>query len=783
MKFANTKSKRVCLIIITIAFSAVVIFILILSPLTKYLVERYDVRYTGREIELGWVFVNPFTGFVHFNDVKIYEQKKDTLFLTAKGVSADFELLKLFSRTYEVASLTLDYPRGVITRTNKHVNLDDLILRFGHDSTDTKSTPSQVNILNIKINHGEFYYREKAIPINYLVRDLQMSSSGFRWNSDSIASDFSFFSPDQKGKARGNFTINTRTKDYRLFASVQRFNMEIIRQYLWELINFGYFAAQLNAVVHVKGNFKTPEDIDARGRVEVSDFQLGKTKQESYVAFKNLVVAIDRLSPIHKKFLFDSITLRKPFFNYEIYDSLNNVEMLFGKRGSNISDVTSQSGRFNLVIEIGRYLKKISRHFFQSNYRINRLRVTEANLRFSDFSLSEQFTIEASNLSLRADSVDKKNNRVSAAIRSDIKPFGDFSARLSINPKDSGDFDFVYHFNHVAASSFNPYLVTLTSFPLDKGTMSLNGVWNVRKSKINSVNHLVILDPRISHRIKNKELRWIPLPLIMAFVRERGNVIDYEIPITGDLKNPHFVLRDAILDVIKNIFVKPVTIPYGVTMKSAVTEIDNSLALQWNVRQSSFDHKQQRTIKKMARFLKRKTEETISVHPQEYNLREKEAILFFEAKKKYYSLIHALKPGSLSEDDSTAVERMSIKDGAFMHHLKRGKGASDTTLFTIQDKCLNYVGATLVDNKYRHMVMLRKREFMAPFIDNATESRVQMHVDAAGVTRTGFSYFKIFYKGGIPEDLQSAFDVMRYFNNEKLRRRYFPPKDTVQIKR
>ena len=27
---------------------------------------------------------------------------------------------------------------------------------------------------------------------------------------------------------------------------------------------------------------------------------------------------------------------------------------------------------------------------------------------------------------------------------------------------------------------FNPYLITYTSFPLDRGTIELNGTWNVR---------------------------------------------------------------------------------------------------------------------------------------------------------------------------------------------------------------------------------------------------------------------------------------------------------------
>jgi hypothetical protein len=67
----------------------------------------------------------------------------------------------------------------------------------------------------------------------------------------------------------------------------------------------------------------------------------------------------------------------------------------------------------------------------------------------------------------------------------------------------------------------------------------------VRNGFIQSDNHVVIIDPRRTKRVRNKDKSWLPLPLIMSLVRERGNVIDYEIPITGNLKDPKFHLKDG----------------------------------------------------------------------------------------------------------------------------------------------------------------------------------------------------------------------------------------------
>ncbi|HTH55189.1 MAG TPA: DUF748 domain-containing protein [Cyclobacteriaceae bacterium] len=768
--------KRVCFILLVSGAAAIIILLLFLSPLTKYLIERYDEQYTGRQITLDRAYVNPFTGFFAFSNFKVLEKEKDTVFFSAKEVSIDLALLKLLSKTYEITEVIFKEPRGTVVQNKKQLNFDDLIRRFSRDTLKPSKAPARINILRIAVEHGEFYYHEKVIPIRYVIKDLCMESSGKRWNADTIASSFSLLSQNGKGGMKGNFTINVKDKHYRFATAIRNFDLEIVRQYLWELINYGMFSAQLDATLAATGNFKHRDSINLQGRILLRDFHLGKTLNDNYIAFEKLVVGIDELNPGNRKFLFDSIILKRPFLKYEKYDSLNNVEMLFGRSGSNISDITSQDGRFNLVIELGRYLKKLTRNFFISHYRVNELIVDDGEFEFSDFSLSEQFTVSAKALTVRADSVDKSNKRVRVRINSMIKPYGNLSVMLRINPRDSGDFDMQYHLNKMSVSMFNPYLVSYTSFPLDRGSLELQGLWNVRNGEIKSVNHLVLLDPRISKRKANKGLHWMPLPLIMAFVRERGNVIDYQIPISGNLKDPRFHLHDIVTDLLKNIFVKPVTIPYGMALREAKNEIEDALTLTWDVRQQALRPHQAKFVKAIAKFLKKQPTSSIIAYFKEYELKEKEQILFFEAKKKYFLLKHGKKWHPLSEKDSLAVERMSIKEPSFMHSLKRGSGASDTVLFSIQDKSWNYVGSGKINSMYRQLLKNRSSEFLKWFIENGTRTRVTVHYSSDIIPFNGFSCFQIVYKGDIPESLRRAHKEMHEINDESLRRRYFKKK-------
>ncbi len=244
---------------------------------------------------------------------------------------------------------------------------------------------------------------------------------------------------------------------------------------------------------------------------------------------------------------------------------------------------------------------------------------------------------------------------------------------------------------------FNPYVISATSFPLDRGTLEFKGTWNVRNGIIKSINHLVIIDPRLSKRIRNKDTKWIPAPMIMAFIRERGNVIDYQIPITGNLKNPDFHVSDVIFDLLGNIFIKPPSTPYIFEVKNAEAEIEKALTLKWTTRQNSLLPEQEKFIDNMAEFLSKNPDASITVYPQYFALKEKEYILFFEAKKKYFLATNNKNSHSLSAEDSVSVDKMSVKDSLFVHYLNRH--LKDSLVFTIQEKCTCIIDSTVINFK------------------------------------------------------------------------------------
>jgi hypothetical protein len=777
MKIANTRLKKVLVTVFGIIMLIMVVGVILISPIAKHLIEKYSDKYTGRKIKAGLVYVNPFTGYIHIHNLKIYESdsmpaisKGDSVFFSAKDVGAKFALLKLFKKTIEITKLTINQPKGIIIQKDKDFNFSDLIKKFTPEKSDSTPPAFHVNILALTIKNGAFYYHEKNIPVKYFIKNVNLGSPGKYWNEDTIVAKFSFSAGMGSGTVKGNLMINLKSLDYRIEAMVKEYDLKFIEQYMKDLMNYGTFSANVDADIKAKGNLNDQEDLDAKGSLAMNDFHFGITPEDDYVAFDKLSLKIDDLSPKNHQYVFDSISLNHPYIKYERYDYLDNLQRMFGEKGANISAAKADPVRFNLILQIADYVKVLAKNFFKSDYKINKLAIYKGELKFNDYALTEEFSTETNSLYVHADSVNKSRKRVEVSFRSVIIPYGHIGVNLSINPRDSADFDLVYHLQSLPIAMLNPYLITYTSFPMDGGTLELNGTWKVRRGIIKSDNHMLVIDPLLTERVKNNDTKWIPSPLIMAFIRERGNVIDYEIPITGNMKNPKFHLHDVISDILGNIFVKPATIPYRSEVKYLENEIEKSHALQWKIRESSQLPSQKKFLYQIVEFLQRNPDASISVYPMQYANREKESIRFFEAKKKYFLLSKNSNAQFLTEADSLLVEKMSVKDSLFVHYLN--KQLNDSMLFTIQDKCNSFIGQAIVNTRFQQLNKKRESVFMSYFKDKGVEKQVKIFSGENTIPYNGFSFFKIKYKGEMPATLIKAYKEMNELNNKPPRRRF-----------
>lgn len=769
------KYKKILMIIGISIASLLILIIAFISPLSKYLVEKYDVEFTGREITMDWAYLNPFTGYIHFDNLVIFEYKSDSIFFEAKGLSANLAMTKLFSKTYEISEISLNKPIGKVIHYKNDFNFTDVIEKFSSDEPDEEpENPIRFNMLDIEVIDGEFHYKESKGSVNYFIKNVDITSKGLRYDVDSLVVDISFLSGLGEGKIGGEFVMNLDNLDYKIAAKVERLDLIVIKQYLKDLTNYGTFTAMLDGDMTSFGNFGEVDSLSIYGYLTVSDFHFGKNTFEDYASFDNFTIAIEKLSLKDKVYNYDSISLSKPFFNYELYDNLDNIQTMFGKSGGNVASANAASDEFNLVIGIAKLVRSLSQNFFSSNYRLEHFGIYNGNMQFSDYTLGEKFTIALNPLTVIADSVYKTKDRVYLNVKSGIKPYGELRVALNIDPKDSSYFDLNYSFQQIPLPMFNSYTTKYTSFPMDRGALELVGRWNVKDGVIKSNNHLIVFDPRISKRVKNNDTKWLPFRFAMFFIRDRGNIIDYEIPIQGRLDDPHFKFRDIIFDIAKNIFVKPMTSPYRTELKHVEQRLEKALTMKWESNECKLSKSQKKFIEKMISFLKDNPTAKITIKPKLYDLKEKEHILLFEAKKRYFLASAKINIHSFTESDSFIVAKMSIKDVNFVKYLN--KKVTDPTLFTVHHKAEKLISQSLVNSKFNKLNNARKKAFMLVFKEKNVDKQVRFKENVHVIPFNGFSFYSISYQGEFPDYLKESSEKMSLLNGER-------PRDEYQKKR
>jgi hypothetical protein len=188
------------------------------------------------------------------------------------------------------------------------------------------------------------------------------------------------------------------------------------------------------------------------------------------------------------------------------------------------------------------------------------------------------------------------------------------------------------------------------------------------------------------------------------------------------------------------------------------------------MRGSSLTKEQGGFIERMADFLVENPEATIVVSPQIYSVKEKEYILLFEAKKKYFLATDSQAEKYFSREDADKVEKMSIKNEAFISYLN--KHTADSMLFTVQDKCSRFLGGTIVNSKYNQLIRERENAFIAYFKDANVANRITISADQSVIPYNGFSFYKISYKGEFPEKLMDAYLKMNELNDKAPRNRF-----------
>lgn len=687
------------------------------------MVEKYDKKYTGREITMNGLFLNFFSGSLTVKGLNILEANDKTVFFSCGRLYTDINLKKLVAGKYEVNHLNLLAPQVNIVQNGNSFNFDDLITKFATGDSSAKQTdtaPLYYRIRNISIDSAVIKYHN--VSINSLTELKQLAFSCPQVSSENPESDFHLaFEAGTGGSINTDFSLNLNTLDFRARLNVSQFDLSWYYATLKAFMNVSSLDGYLNSSLKLSGNFNEAGAVAASGTLSLDGLDIRDSTNTTFTSFHQLAIQIDSLNVKQNIFEFHRIFLDEPYFQFELFDNGDNIsKMLVSAENTGaIPDSTAMPAAdstaydySNMFTLIASYVKDITANYIVSNYSADSIVLRNGHFIYDDYTLDDHFRYDISAINLVSGKINSSNERIKLSAASLLNKNGRLTADFSVTP-DFRDMTVTYTLSGIRVSDFNAYSKYYVATPFFDGDLTYESKNEINDGKLNSSNKIFIQHMVAGKKVGNTPIYQLPVRLAVSLLKDVHGNIDLEIPVTGDLNDPEYKVGKVIWQIVTNILLKAATAPIHLIANLFGSDEEAMKEMSFQYGQVDFDKEQYRKMDDIAKVLEVKPEMYVALVQVSDTSIEAEALAIFEAKKKYYFFTNSLVPvDSLSAEEVAAINQVPLKDSLFNQFLNSKLNLTGNDLISTQQKCIQLYGATALTHQQQLMMEQRNASVM-----------------------------------------------------------------------
>lgn len=260
--------------------------------------------------------------------------------------------------------------------------------------------------------------------------------------------------------------------------------------------------------------------------------------------------------------------------------------------------------------------------------RIQRVRVENAKLDFTDLSLLPQFSAKIYEMNGAITGLSSSRDTHSQIeLDGRVNEYGMARIRGSLNtfaPREDTDINVV--FKNVDMVSTSPYTMKFAGYKVAEGKMSLDLQYKIHNSQLDGSNQVVIDNLTLGERIDSPDALKIPLSLAIAILKDSDGRIDLGIPVTGNLDDPQFSYGAVIGKAIRNVLVKIVTAPFRALGSLFGGGGEKLEAIDFDPGSATLLPPEREKLVKVAQILSKRAQLKLTV-PEQYNAASDGAVL------------------------------------------------------------------------------------------------------------------------------------------------------------
>ena len=122
--------------------------------------------------------------------------------------------------------------------------------------------------------------------------------------------------------------------------------------------------------------------------------------------------------------------------------------------------------------------------------------------------------------------------------------------------------DLALNFRNLEIPEYSPYTVQFAGRKIAGGTMDLDLTYKVTDRQLDGSNNLILRDPKLGEKMESSDAMDLPLELAIALLKDSDDVIELDLPVSGDVGDPEFDFGQVIREALSQAFTSVVEAPF-----------------------------------------------------------------------------------------------------------------------------------------------------------------------------------------------------------------------------
>jgi hypothetical protein len=625
-------------IVIYLLFGFALLPIILKNQLIKNLDEKLTLKSQIEKIEF-----NPLTFEFTLNNYKLLNKNSENNTLSLKKLYVDMAFFKsLFNYELNIQNIIFDELVLNIKEEENGFDIENILKKDDkkENSNSIKFLLSQISLSNSSINitnikNYTIYLKE----INLDIRNLGNSKQNI-----SSTDNLTFKINDNSNiQISGSSKIEPFEIDGKII--LKDLKIKDLTDFKKELLNFSINQeSNINSII----NYSIENSKKLNLKLSSEEFEVSNLsiKQNNiFTSFKKLIInkfdfVLDNFS-----FNFDNAIIKSLNFNFlennlKINAKNTNLQIkdfIFKKNTYRIGKIEITNPSIYVLIPKKSSLNKkenilINKQKTDEDQKI-KFEITSVNLQngtlnFEDKNLPISFKTIVSKLNGNISQINDQNSTTSnLKIDGIVDNYGIANITGIINPnnvKFLTDINLI--FKNIALKNFTPYSGKFLGRELKSGKLDLDLKYNIDKSNLDAKNNITITKLELGKNIKSKDAVSLPLEIAISLLEDENNIINIDIPISGNVDEPQFSVGSIVWKAFSNLILKSVTAPFSLIAKAFNFDEKEISNIKFNLNEEKITPIQKESLDKIAQILNAKRSFIIEIYPSYKKEMEKEKI-------------------------------------------------------------------------------------------------------------------------------------------------------------